>query len=248
MLEAEHLNEDEGDLHLLDAEARRIVKDEVLKHLKKSEVEMEEIKAKFEDAARRITHVAIQDFNNKKKIGDEESMDESFRNTLKSKLLKLARDGREVELVLTGIKACIRDLKHLNLTNEMPDVSDMLKNYIKSDKQPPTDDELLAGPLFERWNRKLKSASMNEDGIMMESSNSMQSKCPITGLPLNLASQPLKNRSCGHFYSTAGINEYLKTSGNPDLKCPIAGCSHSVTRSLLARDEEFEYELKQAEN
>jgi hypothetical protein len=64
-------------------------------------------------------------------------------------------------------------------------------------------------------------------------------KCPITGM---LFEQPVKNKVCGHTYSTLGLQQLLK---NKKKSCPIPGCTMNyLGMNMIEEDEEMKMKVK----
>jgi hypothetical protein len=64
-------------------------------------------------------------------------------------------------------------------------------------------------------------------------------KCPITGM---LFEQPVKNKVCGHTYSTLGLQQLLK---NKKKSCPIPGCTmNHLGMNMVEEDEEMKMKVK----
>ncbi|GAA5908597.1 hypothetical protein JCM6882_003688 [Rhodosporidiobolus microsporus] len=58
-------------------------------------------------------------------------------------------------------------------------------------------------------------------------------QCPIT---LAVLEDPYTSTVCPHSFSNAAIRELLRTQGN-SIKCPVAGCSKTLTLATLEKDD-----------
>ncbi|KAI9449293.1 hypothetical protein HD554DRAFT_2208232 [Boletus coccyginus] len=66
-------------------------------------------------------------------------------------------------------------------------------------------------------------------------------KCPITLIVLE---HPMTSKVCGHSYSRAAIQEYLKGARGYGLPCPTSGCNQRITMDHLQVDKELEKRIK----
>ncbi|KAL4073236.1 hypothetical protein V8B97DRAFT_203425 [Scleroderma yunnanense] len=69
-------------------------------------------------------------------------------------------------------------------------------------------------------------------------------KCPIT---LTTLVNPMTSKICGHSFSGATIQEYLKKARTDGISCPAAGCTKRLTMAVLQRDKDLEKKVKLAE-
>jgi hypothetical protein len=75
--------------------------------------------------------------------------------------------------------------------------------------------------------------------IHNSTSDSNAYKCPITGM---LFEQPVRNKICGHTYSSAGLSQLLK---NKKKSCPIPGCTMNyLAMNMVEEDEEMKMKVK----
>ncbi|KAN0087448.1 hypothetical protein V8E55_006069 [Tylopilus felleus] len=66
-------------------------------------------------------------------------------------------------------------------------------------------------------------------------------KCPIT---LVVLEHPMTSTICGHSYSRAAIQEYMKKAGRTGVSCPASGCNERITMDHLKLDKELEKRVK----
>ncbi|KAG8214475.1 hypothetical protein J3R82DRAFT_9528 [Butyriboletus roseoflavus] len=66
-------------------------------------------------------------------------------------------------------------------------------------------------------------------------------KCPIT---LVVLEDPMTSTVCGHSYSRAAIQEFLKWAGRVGKSCPASGCNKQITMDDLKVDKELEKRVK----
>lgn len=106
-----------------------------------------------------------------------------------------------------------------------------------------------------KWAKDLKKmmdkakADDQDDGDLIEVPQEGQAafpeKCPINFLPFK---DPLKNPSCGHCFSKAGINALFKQNpGKTSIDCPTAGCKKKLQKGSLVPDEDFIQHLLELE-
>lgn len=96
--------------------------------------------------------------------------------------------------------------------------------------------------------RKANSGDDDDEVVVQMTTDGAVGTCPVTQGPLDA---PLRNRECGHVYSTVGIIGALCQGNNvtgapPKMlqdvnplftkKCPRAGCAGQVNASMLERD------------
>ncbi|KAF8133644.1 hypothetical protein EV363DRAFT_1448333 [Boletus edulis] len=65
-------------------------------------------------------------------------------------------------------------------------------------------------------------------------------KCPIT---LVILEEPMTSTLCGHSYSRAAIQEFLR-AGRTGQLCPASGCNKRITMDQLRVDKELEKRIK----
>ncbi|KIJ17689.1 hypothetical protein PAXINDRAFT_111190 [Paxillus involutus ATCC 200175] len=68
-------------------------------------------------------------------------------------------------------------------------------------------------------------------------------KCPIT---LMILDNPMTSQVCGHSYSRAAIQDYLKRAGMDGKSCPASGCNKRITMDQLQPDNDLEKRVKMA--
>ncbi|KAH7885351.1 hypothetical protein F5I97DRAFT_1884716 [Phlebopus sp. FC_14] len=66
-------------------------------------------------------------------------------------------------------------------------------------------------------------------------------KCPITLVTLT---NPVTSSVCGHSYSAAAIQDYLRGADTGGRPCPAAGCNKRLTMTLVAPDKDLEKRVK----
>ena len=105
---------------------------------------------------------------------------------------------------------------------------------------------------------KRRMMGLDEDEeLMMQTQSRNIDKCPITRADMV---DPLKNMECVHTYSTVGIVQLIAQKNGIKLKepitldqlpmnvkarCPVAPCSHWVSRKTLKKDYQAEYSQRQ---
>ncbi|KIK86881.1 hypothetical protein PAXRUDRAFT_152549 [Paxillus rubicundulus Ve08.2h10] len=68
-------------------------------------------------------------------------------------------------------------------------------------------------------------------------------KCPITLMTLD---NPMTSQICGHSYSKAAIQDYLRRAGMNGKSCPASGCHKQITMDQLQPDKDLEKRVKLA--
>ncbi|KAF9242585.1 hypothetical protein BU15DRAFT_86778 [Melanogaster broomeanus] len=68
-------------------------------------------------------------------------------------------------------------------------------------------------------------------------------RCPIT---LMILENPMTSQVCGHSYSGAAIQDYLKKAGVNGKPCPTSGCNKRITMDQLQPDKDLEKRVKMA--
>ncbi|KAF9220964.1 hypothetical protein BS17DRAFT_786274 [Gyrodon lividus] len=66
-------------------------------------------------------------------------------------------------------------------------------------------------------------------------------KCPIT---LVILENPMTSQVCGHAYSAAAIQDYLRRAGGDGKPCPASGCNKRITMDQLQADKDLEKRVK----
>mmetsp|Transcript_12448 Transcript_12448/g.15443 ORF Transcript_12448/g.15443 Transcript_12448/m.15443 type:complete len:251 (-) Transcript_12448:629-1381(-) len=239
--------EDLEDFMELSHNSRKVAQNEIIKHLKDDMKTLQDMQKQFQEYARDITQVAVNDMNKAKEVQTEANPAENntgHRDKIRESLISLIREEEQVQSQLEAMESCLNTIKHADLSENLPNATELLKIEIEKRSKTVSEQDLMKSRLYERWQQKFGQVQEDEDGIMMDPTDVQQSKCPVLGAKLTLDSKPLKNTNCNHIYSTTGIFGLLNQSNSNTIRCPVAGCNKMVSRSSLERDEDFEYELK----
>ncbi|KIM65946.1 hypothetical protein SCLCIDRAFT_424609 [Scleroderma citrinum Foug A] len=98
-------------------------------------------------------------------------------------------------------------------------------------------------PISEFIPREDGDASDDEDDLEV-GGVTQDYKCPIS---LTTLVNPMTSKVCGHSFSGAVIQDYLKKAGKDGISCPAAGCTKRLTMAALKHDKDLEKKVRIAE-
>ncbi|KYQ91755.1 hypothetical protein DLAC_07543 [Tieghemostelium lacteum] len=146
---------------------------------------------------------------------------------------------RELQTMKEHIDRTTRNSMNNQTSSQLPvgtqDITELLKskdliNHLKLATFKST-------PKFKEYQKSIKDVNHqgdnDEDDDLSLASQSVNIKCPISQ---QIFVEPVKNRECGHLYSKASIESYLKNKNQ--VACPVAGCNKKITHGSYERSAE----------
>uniref|UniRef100_A0A7S2EUI2 SP-RING-type domain-containing protein n=1 Tax=Ditylum brightwellii TaxID=49249 RepID=A0A7S2EUI2_9STRA len=117
------------------------------------------------------------------------------------------------------------------------------ENILQRDEEFGAEVRKRLGEKITQKKRKRGSRANEEDDDddleILPDSSTVSLKCPVTGV---FFENPLKNKVCGHTYSSAGLDQLIRMRKR---NCPIPGCANNqLSREQVEEDVEMEIKVK----
>lgn len=193
-------------------------------------------------------------------LSDKETIEEIFKHLEASagELITVEKEAEGRCEILGQVKNAERDMRD---GAEEIDLEEMYKDLVESRKatwQGQACGEHESIKTLKQLRRRAIEEEDEEDELLVAGGSANVDKCPITRANME---DPLKNSTCVHVFSTAGIVSLIAQANRISVtepytldqlpmeakaRCPVAPCPHHVSRMTLKRD--YATELTQRQN
>eukprot|EP00039_Didymoeca_costata_P018860 m.335281 g.335281 ORF g.335281 m.335281 type:complete len:255 (+) comp17561_c0_seq1:17-781(+) len=138
-------------------------------------------------------------------------------------------------------------IKYNQYTEDLGPYHEYGRDQIEAEINKITDKAVEEHTFVQSMKSELVDAGMeqeeNVDDDLFVSQATILITCPITSMVMQ---NPVKCKKCKHHYEKAAIFQALAKTGK--VKCPLAGCHATVTKSDLVEDKLFKKKIEKLQS